>query len=76
MVSSTAHAEAWTVLLMIFTNHDIAKCMMYKFYGKEMRPKAQVATRVANTYYTDFALLSISVSWLMLLDKHSLFVLV
>ena len=43
---------------------------------KEMRPKSQVATREASAQYGYLVLLSISMSWVMLLDKRSLFVLV
>ena len=38
--------------------------------------QGQVATHEASAHYADLALLSISVLWMMLLDKHSLFVLV
>ena len=44
--------------------------------SKEMKPKGQVAPREASTYYADLALLLISVLWMMLLDKRSLFMLV
>ena len=46
------------------------------FYGKEMRPKDQVATNEASAHYADLAFPSISVPWTMLLDKLSLFMLV
>ena len=41
-----------------------------------MRTKVQVTTHKACAYYADLVLLSISVSWIMLLDKRSSFVLV
>ena len=72
MVSSKTHAKACMVLLKIFINHDIAKW----FNGKERRPLGQVATHKADAYCTDFVLLSISVSWMILFHKCSLFVLV
>ena len=51
-------------------------CMDRWFYGKEMRHKGQVATHEASTHYADLTLLSVSVLWMMLLDKCSSFVLV
>ena len=42
---------------------------------KEMRPKDQVVTREASAHYAYLGLPSISVSWMMLLDKHSSFML-
>ena len=45
------------------------------FYPKEIRPKAQVATHEASTHYADLALQSISMSWMMQLDKRTLCVL-
>ena len=46
------------------------------FYSEEMRPKDKVATREAGVHYADLTPLLISVSWMMLLDKRSSFVLV
>ena len=36
------------------------------FYGKEMRPKCQVAIREDRAHYNDLTLLPMSVSWIML----------
>ena len=43
---------------------------------KEMRPKGHVATSEASIHYVYLALLYISVSWMMLLDKHCSFIIV
>ena len=40
-----------------------------------MRTKGEVATGEASAYCADLTLLSMSVSWMVLLDKRSLFVL-
>ena len=73
---------------MIFINHNIATYMVSLLnhallgvivgilYDKEMRSKGQVATHEASIHYANLTLLSIAVSWNMLLDKCSLFVLV
>ena len=44
--------------------------------GKEMRTKAQVGIPEASAYFAVLALLSISVSWTVILDNRSLFMLV
>ena len=43
---------------------------------KEMKPKGQVATRETSAHYTYLSPPLISVSWMMLLDKRSSFVVV
>ena len=82
----------WAELLIIFIKHDITMCMIHcicgftmdthVICGEEMASKGQVAMHEASTYYADrnkfmtYTVLLISVSWMMLLDKHSLLVLV
>ena len=50
--------------------------VLHGFMAKKMRPNDQVATHKARAIYADLILLSISVSWIMLINKCSSFVLV